>query len=129
MKLPQRLARRQEEQAARDYGGRLVPKSGSGDLKGDVETPTELIECKHTEKLGFRLVLADWLAHVQHALLAGKRPVWEIEYTLPDGSTPRYAVVVDRDDYKAMRDELAGLREVMKEADITIQGLSTELFD
>ena len=75
MKLPQRLARRQEEQAARDYGGRLVAQSGSGDLKGDVETPDELIECKHTEKLGFRLVLADWLAHVQHALLAGKRPV------------------------------------------------------
>ena len=112
MKLPQRLARRQEEQAARDYGGRLVAQSGSGDLKGDVETPDELIECKHTEKLGFRLVLADWLAHVQHALLAGKRPVWEIEYTLPNGSIPRYAVVVDKNDYLAMRDDNKNLAEV-----------------
>lgn len=112
MDKPQRLARRQEERAARDYGGRLVAQSGSGDLKGDVSTPDELIECKHTEKLGFRLVLADWLAHVQYALLAGKRPVWEIEYTLPNGSIPRYAVVVDKNDYLALREELESYREV-----------------
>ena len=117
MERPQRLARKQEHRSAEYWGARLVPKSGSGDSKGDAETDTELFEFKHTQQKGFRLVLADWLAHVQHAVVVGKRAVWEIEYTLPDGSIPRYAVVVDRDDYKALLDELAAQREVMKEAD------------
>ena len=112
MERPQRLARKQEHRSAEFWGARPVPRSGSGDLKGDAETDGELFEFKHTEQKGFRLVLADWLAHVQHAIVVSKRAVWEIEYTLPDGSIPRYAVVVDRYDYLAMRDELAGLREV-----------------
>lgn len=102
MNRPQRLARRQEIRSAEFYGARLVARSGSGDVKGDAYTDTELFEFKHTERLGFRLVLADWLAHVQHALLAHRRPVWEIEYTLPNGSIPRYAVVLDRDDYRGL---------------------------
>ena len=34
--------------------------------------------------------------------------------------------MVDRDDYKALRDELAAQREVMKEADSTIMALTDE---
>ena len=128
MKRPQRLAHRQEIRSAEYWGARLTPRSGSGDSKGDAATDGELFEFKHTQQKGFRLVLADWLAHVQHAVIAGKRAVWEIEYTLPDGSTPRYAVVVDRDDYKALLDELAAQREVMAEARKTIDDLSVELF-
>ena len=112
MKRPQRLAHRQEIRSAEYWGARLVPRSGSGDSKGDAETDTELFEFKHTQQKGFRLTRADWMAHRLHALLVSKRPVLEIEFTYPDGGHPSHAVVVDRDDYKALRDELAGLREV-----------------
>jgi hypothetical protein len=105
--LPQRLARRQEIQSAEYYGARVVPMSGSGDRKGDAETATEMFEFKHTSQLGFRLRLADWKAHVRNAVTAGKRPVWEIEYTTADGRSREYVVVVDRDDYVALRDEHA----------------------
>ena len=88
MERPQRLARKQEHRSAEYWGARLVPRSGSGDSKGDAETDDELFEFKHTQQKGFRLVLADWLAHVQHAIVVSKRAVWEIEYTLPDGASP-----------------------------------------
>jgi hypothetical protein len=104
MDRPQRLARRQESRSAEFYGARLTPASGSRDSKGDAETDSELFEFKHTELQSFRLRVADWLAHVTHAIVAGKRPVWEIEYTNPDGRHPRYAVVIDRDDYLALRE-------------------------
>ena len=111
MERPQRLARKQEHRSAEFYGARLVMKSGSGDSKGDAETDDEVFEFKHTQQKGFRLALADWVRHKTVGIMTGKRPVWEVEYTKPDGSWPHYLVVVDRDDYLTMRDELAELRE------------------
>jgi hypothetical protein len=108
MERPQRLARRHEQTSAEYYGARLTPASGSRDAKGDAETDHELFEFKHTEQLAFRLRVADWLRHRTYALLAGKRPVWEIQYTNPNGSHPRYVVVLDRDDYLALRDSHCG---------------------
>jgi len=103
MDKPQRLARRQENIAAEYYGGRLVPASGSGNVKGDVETATELIECKHTQQQAYRLRLTDWLVHASHALIAGKRPVLEIEFTDERGLHGRHVVVLSRDDYLELR--------------------------
>ena len=103
MDKPQRLARRQERNAAAAYDGSLVPMSGSGSRKGDVETGTELIECKHTEQRGYRLTLADWARHAMAAILAGKRALWEIEYTDPDGKAPIQLVVLDRNDYLELK--------------------------
>lgn len=110
MDKPQRLARRQESRSADVYGARLTPASGSRDAKGDAETADELFEFKHTQVQSYRLRIADWMAHLRHAILAGKKPVLEIEFTRPDGSCPHYLVVLDRDDYLAMRRELADWR-------------------
>lgn len=104
MDKPQRLAERQERRSADVYGARLTPASGSRDAKGDAETGSELFEFKHTEQLAYRLRIADWLAHARHALLAGKKPVLEIEFTKPDGSCRRHLVVIDRDDYLELRE-------------------------
>lgn len=109
MQLPQRLAKRQEQQAAVVYGGRLVARSGSGDDKGDVETGDELIECKHTERQSFGLRRVDFFRHVRNSLLVSKRAVWEIEYTDPAGRNAHYAVVLERDEYLRMRAEIAKL--------------------
>ena len=106
MRKPQRLAERQEHRSAAIYGARLTPASGSLFAKGDAETADELFEFKHTERKSFSLKVADWLLHRAYAVKAGKRPVLEIEYTLPDGREPHHVVVLDRDDYLEMRDEL-----------------------
>ncbi len=111
MERPQRLAKRQEHRSAAFYGARAVPASGSGDVKGDAETDDELFEFKHTEGKSYSLVRKEWTDHLRHALLSSKRAVWEVEYTRADGSWPQYVVVLDRDDYKAMKEELARLRE------------------
>jgi len=108
VELPQRLARRQETVAATMYGGRLVSQSGSGDDKGDVETGTELIECKHTERKSFSLKLADLMKAAKHAILADKRMVFEVEFTNPDGTWPVRFVVLNRDEYIALRDRHCG---------------------
>lgn len=115
MDRPQRLAHRQEIRSARYHEGRVTPRSGSGDQKGDVETGSALIECKHTQRKSFSLVLAAFLEHATRALLAHKRAVWEIEFTDPMGHRPQYLVVLDRDDYRSMEVELAELRLRLRE--------------
>lgn len=107
MELPQRLARKQEIRSAGFYGARLTPASGSRDAKGDAETDDELFEFKHTERQSYGVKLADMLKLTWQAVVAGKRPVLEIEFTKPDGSKPQHFVVIPRADYLAMRDELA----------------------
>lgn len=119
MDKPQRLARRQEQKSADFYGGRLVAASGSGDAKGDIITGTELIECKHTERQSFGLRRLDFFQHARNALLANRRPVWEIEYTDPDGRHPQYVICLDRDDYKAMRDRIAELEDALLQTTLT----------
>lgn len=108
MDKPQRLAQRQEARSALVYGARLTPASGSRDAKGDAETDRELFEFKHTELQSFRLRVADVLAHIRHAILVGKRPVWEIEFTRTDGTCRHHLVVLDRDDYLALRERAGG---------------------
>lgn len=103
MDRPQRLAKRQEHRSADFYGARLTPASGSGSVKGDAETLTELFEFKHTERKSYSLTLAGWLIHWHRALMAGKRAVLEIEFTRPDGGDPKYLVVLDRDEYLELR--------------------------
>lgn len=110
MDLPQRLARHQERRSAEFYGATLTPASGSRDSKGDAYTDDELFEFKHTERLSYGVKMSSWRLHRDAAIIAGKRPVMEVEYTRPDGTHPEYVVVIDRNDYVAMRDELTKLR-------------------
>ena len=46
----QRRSIRQERRGERLHGGRRTPGSGAGVRKGDVRTPTEMIEYKYTGK-------------------------------------------------------------------------------
>lgn len=112
MERPQRLARKQEVRSAGFYGARLTPASGSRDAKGDAETDTELFEFKHTERQSFGLRWRDFAAHHLHALQAGKRAIMEIEYTDPNGLHPHYLLVMTRDDYLSMRDDLTRMRSL-----------------
>lgn len=112
MDKPQRLARRQERQGAVSYGGRLTPASGSRDAKGDIETDTELIECKHTEWQSFSLKVADLLKAARNAILKNKRMVFEVEFTRPDGTRAIKFVVLNKDEYTELTHELARLREI-----------------
>ena len=109
MDKPQRLARAQERKGAASYGARLTPMSGSGDVKGDAESATEFIEFKHTERRSYSLKLLDLMKYARQAILAGKRMVIEIEFTQPDGTHPVRFVVLNKDEYIALRDENAKL--------------------
>lgn len=111
MERPQRLARRQERQGAASYGARLTRASGSGDDKGDARGDDELIEFKHTEKKSFYLKLADLIKFSRQAIIAGKRMVVEIEYTLPDGMHPWKFVLLNKDEYIEMKQQIDDLKE------------------
>ena len=111
MNRPQRLARIQESRSAAYYDAVLTPASGSGDSKGDARTATELFEFKHTERQSFGLRLIDFMRHSTEAVMSGRRPVMEIEYTDPTGLHPHYLVVLARDDYVALRDRVRELEE------------------
>lgn len=109
MDRPQRLARKQERKGAESYGGRLTPASGSKiDAKADAESDSEFIEFKHTEKKSFGLKLDELLKVARHAILAGKRMVFEVEFTRPDGTWPVRFVVLNKDEYMELRDRHCG---------------------
>jgi len=107
MDRPQRLARRQEQEAARSYGGRATPASGSRDVKGDVYTDNELIECKHTERKSYSLKVADLLKLAKQAIMVGRRMVLEVEFTDPMGLHPVRYVVLNKDEYAEMKAVIA----------------------
>lgn len=75
----QAVSRRQEESAAKRYGGRRVKGSGSGLTKGDVRLDVGmLLEAKHRHALpaGWVAILAKATAE---AIVVGRDPVVEIE--------------------------------------------------
>jgi hypothetical protein len=94
-------SRIQERKGSRLYDGSLQPGSGNRwHSKGDIETETELIECKTTVRHSYSLKAADLDKAMRQALLEGKRMVFEIEF-VDDGLT---VVVLDRSDYMLMRE-------------------------
>lgn len=93
--------------AARSYGGRATPASGSGDVKGDVYTENELIECKHTERKSYSLKVADLLKLARQAIMVGRRMVLEVEFTDPMGLRPVRFVVLNKDEYTEMKAVIA----------------------
>lgn len=114
MNKPQRLARRQEQRSSEDYGAKLTPASGSQPgVKGDGYTGTELIEYKHTQGKSFGLRRDELEKLFRQAITAGRRAVWEIEYTDQYGRKPFQVVVLDKDDYLAMK-EMAAIYEDLR---------------
>lgn len=110
MDKPRRLARRQEKDGAGSYGARLTPMSGAGaNAKGDAESATEHIEFKHTERISYSLKLKELMTTARDAILAHKRMVFEIEFTRPDGFDAVRFVVLNKDEYVAMKERLEQL--------------------
>jgi hypothetical protein len=92
-------SQRQERTTAKRYHG--VTNSGSGNgwvRKNDVRTDTESFECKTTTKGSFTLKLSDLTKAEQHALLDGRRMVFEIEFS----SNDRRYVILSEEDYYEM---------------------------
>ena len=56
---------KQEKKVASLASGFLVPGSGSGNFKGDVQSPVFKIECKSTEKDSISVKLA-WLQKIEN---------------------------------------------------------------
>jgi hypothetical protein len=109
-----RRSRKQERGVAERFGGRVNSQSGAGWVrKNDVTTPTSSIECKYTDKASYSLKVKDLIKAWVHAVGAGKRVVFCVEYTDPKagylGMCPRW-VVLQEDDYLADQEELVKLR-------------------
>ena len=74
-------SRKQEEAVATKYGGRRVPGSGSGDMKGDDRIDDiARIECKTTQAKSYRVTLEDLAKIESAAISAGEVPIMEIEF-------------------------------------------------
>jgi len=74
-------AKRQEKEIAKRIGGRLVPRSGAGDIKGDCRLKGILrIEAKTTGNRSFSVTL-DMIDKIEEAAVsAGEMPVIVIEF-------------------------------------------------
>jgi hypothetical protein len=72
--------RKQEDRTARDFGGRRQPGSGSRwSNKGDVRTPTLLIENKWTGSKSITLKALDLEKICDEAVAEGRTPAFGIE--------------------------------------------------
>ena len=76
----QRMSQEQERRGARQHGGQVVPASGAiPALKGDVRTPSTLIEYKITKNKSIS-IKDDWLEKIAaEALVEGRTAVLGIE--------------------------------------------------
>ena len=72
-------SRAQEARGAKAHGGRVTPGSGNGGKKGDVRTPTTVVEYKRTDKRQISVRSDDLEKVFQEALSVGRRPVFGIE--------------------------------------------------
>lgn len=83
------------------YGGKLVPGSGSGILKEDVEDGDWLIQNKSTKYLSYSVKHEDLEKVRKEAAFRGKYPRMDIE--LDNGSpVPPVYVVIPRDVFEHM---------------------------
>jgi len=87
----QKRSRRQEKRAAKKFGGRVQPGSGSGSEKGDVRDPFHnRQEHKITKAKSFSLKLAD-LKKIESECSSGEDPSFHITF---DGVYPAETYVV-----------------------------------
>lgn len=95
-------SRKQEARIAKAFGGEVTPRSGAGPVKkGDIRTPTELIEAKTTAAGSYSLKLWDLNVAYHNALLTRKRMVFAIEFAndSQSGLMDYDYVVLREDDY------------------------------
>lgn len=79
-----KYAPKQEKKVAEELKGRTTPRSGGGDLKGDIHTELEhgnyQIDCKCTQKKSYSLKLKDWQKYKQQARQLGQHFILQLEY-------------------------------------------------
>jgi hypothetical protein len=108
-----RKSRKQERDGAKRFGGTVNSQSGAGWIKkGDVTTPTEIVEFKYTDKKSYSLKVHDLIETWMHACFVGKRMVFGIEF-MPTPSNEytrkqRY-VLLTEDDYHADQEKIKDL--------------------
>lgn len=99
-------ATKQEKEAAKRYGGRTKPGSGSSPLsKGDVQTRSFLMEMKGTIHQSLS-VKAEWLIKIsKEAAFEGRHPALEIKIPLNDPLIEDTWVLVPASVFKEMNEE------------------------
>jgi hypothetical protein len=103
-----RKSRKQERDGAKRFGGTVNSQSGAGWIrKGDVTTPTEIIEFKYTDKKSYSLKFVDLVEAWVNATAAGKRTIFGIEFKAFVNQN-RW-VVMQEDDYHADQEKIAEL--------------------
>lgn len=90
-----------EKTTKKRYNGRLIPGSGSGTLKEDVEDGDWLIQNKSTKRLSYSVKHEDMEKVRKEAALRGKYPRMDIE--LDNGNpVPSVYVVIPRNIFEHM---------------------------
>ncbi len=77
----QRRAQRSESEGAKSEGGKRVPRSGAGRLKGDIRTSEFLIEDKFTDADSFTLKRSVLDKITREAFTSGRLP--QMRVTMP----------------------------------------------
>lgn len=88
-----RISDKQERHNAKSTGGRTTIASGSTPVdKGDVKGELLRMECKSTEKKGYRLTLEDF-EKIESQAKGEEMPVFNIEFRRPDGTKKQLYVI------------------------------------
>jgi hypothetical protein len=86
MKLASKFGAECERRVAKMTGGRTRPASGARWFaKGDVKTPTHLLQVKATTKKQYTLRLADLQEIERQAAAEDKEAAMIVEFTTPQG--------------------------------------------
>lgn len=112
-----KASRKQEQDGAKRWGGRVNSGSGNGEkFKGDMRTPDKLIEYKTTKANSFKLNIDDLLLAWRHATLDGRDAVFAVEYRheYPRLGPSRWALLPE-DDLLAKDEEIRELRYKLAE--------------
>jgi len=82
IKKLKKISSRQEQKAAKELGGKVMPASGALDFsKSDVRVPGELrLECKFTNADTYTLKLSDLIKIRNEAVRKFEAPVFQVEF-------------------------------------------------
>lgn len=111
-------ARRQERNVAKKIGGKRVPLSGGGSIKGDVLAPDVLVECKtgHTlDASGEKQIILkkDWLLKMKKEAQEESKSIAFLEFRFKGDKTAW--VIASAEDYIKLVNELQAYRQQEKD--------------
>lgn len=132
MDRPQRLARKAEEKTAELHGGRITPGSGSGRAtKNDVRNEKWSFEVKSTSHKTYPLTREVLKKAEDNAMVDGRHMALVVEFVNPPGMyharlhAGRY-VTMTEDDFLEREQELASIREGLREAEADLARAGAE---